>query len=346
MRNTLLSFKAPRRLLNTLLMAALALGATAAGAQGKGETVRIQDYPGTGGLTMRVAIAKGYCTKAGITCQLQTIPSGPLGIQAMLTKSIEVATTSTESTVPAVMKGARMKWIANTYVKNVGLMIGGNHVPTPNAGKPFPAWVQDLKGKKVGVSARGSGTETMTRYLLETAGMKAQDVTFVAVGSPVTAYQALVNKQIDFALSFEPAGTMCELTKQCKSIWRADTDTEPAETFATNGSGIGLILTQDYIDANPHVVAALIKAAHDANAFINAPANFEELVKISESFFKFEMPDGDKLTRALLQRQIKIGAHNEHIDRAAVKATIDYMLKSGQWDKAIDVSEFIDSRAP
>lgn len=346
MRNTLPSLKAPRRLLNTLLTVALAFGATAASAQGKGETVRIQDYPGTGGLTMRVAIAKGYCANAGITCQLQVIPSGPLGIQAMLAKSIEAAVTSTESTVPAVMRGAKMKWVANTYVKNVGLMIAGNHVPTPNAGKPFPAWVQDMKGKKVGVSARGSGTETMTRYFLETAGMKAQDVTFVAVGSPVTAYQALTNKQIDFALSFEPVGTMCELTRQCKPIWRADTDTKPAEIFATNGSGIGLILTQAYIDANPHVVTALIKAAHEANKFINDPANFEELVRISESFYKFEIPDGDKLTRALLQRQIRIGAHDERINRAAVKATIDYMLKSGQWDKAVDVSEFIDSRAP
>ena len=32
--------------------------------------------------------------------------------------------------------------------KNLGLMVVGNHVDAPNAGKPFPAWVADLKGKK------------------------------------------------------------------------------------------------------------------------------------------------------------------------------------------------------
>ncbi len=346
MRNTSLSLRAPKLALHALLATALTFAATAASAQGKGETVRIQDYPGTGSLTTRVAIAKGYCAEAGLTCQLQVIPSGPLGIQAMLAKSIEVAMTATESTVPAVLRGAKLKWIVNVSANNVSLMVAGNHVDTPNAGKPFPAWVKDLKGKKVGVSARGSGTETITRYFLEKAGMKADDVTFVAVGSPVTAFQSLINKQIDFASSFEPVGTMCEVTKQCKSIWRADTDKLPAEVYATNGSGIGLILSQTYIDANPHVVEALIKATAKANKFINDPANFEELVKISNSFFKFDMPGGDELSRALLKRQIQTGAHTERISRPAVKATIDYMLESGQWTKAVDVSEFIDKRAP
>jgi NitT/TauT family transport system substrate-binding protein len=203
-----------------------------------------------------------------------------------------------------------------------------------------------MKGKKVGVTTRGSGVETVVRLMLEEAGMKPGDVTFVAVGGPTTAIPALVNKQIDFASTFEPGATICEVTKQCKVVWRADVNREPAEMFASNGAGAGLYLMQTYIDARPDAVAALIKAAHNANKFINDPANFEELVKISESFFKFDGPDGDKLTRALLQRQIKTGAHNEHVDRNALKATIDYMVKTGQADRAIDVSELVYSHAP
>jgi NitT/TauT family transport system substrate-binding protein len=346
MSNTSQSPKTRGRSFRALLATTLAVVATAAFAQGKGETVRIQDYPGTTGLTMRVAIAKGYCADAGITCQLQVIPGAPLGIQAMLAKSIDAASGSPEAIIPAVLKGAKVKWILNTYANSVGVLLVGNQVATPNAGKPFPAWVHDLKGKKVGVTTRGSGVETVVRLMLEKAGMKANDVTFVAVGGPTTAIPALTNKQIDFAASFEPGGTICEVTKQCKVVWRADTDRQPAEMFASNGAGAGMYLTQAYADAHPDVVTALIKAAHDANKFINDPANFEELVRISESFFKFEGPDGDKLTRTLLQRQIKTGAHNEHVSRTALKSTIDYMVKTGQADRAIDVSELVDSRAP
>lgn len=334
------------RSFKALVAAALAIIATAASAQGKGETVRIQDYPGTAGLTMRVAIAKGFCTDAGIQCQLQVIPSGPLGIQAALAKSIDAAVASPETVIPAVLKGAKMKWVLNTYANSVGVVLVGNHVVGPNAGKPFPAWVQDLKGKKVGVTTRGSGVETVMRFMLEKAGMKAEDVTFVAVGGPTTAIPALTNKQIDFALSFEPGGTMCELSKQCKVAWRGDVDPEPAELFASNGAGAGMFITQAYAHTKPDAVVALVKAAQAANKFIADPANFEELVKISESFYRFDMPGGDQLTRTLLQRQIKTGAHNERVRRAAVKATMDYMIQSGQADKAIDVQELVDARAP
>ena len=44
-------------------------------AQGKGESVKFQDYPGIGNMLVRVAISKGYCEKAGIKCELQMIPA-------------------------------------------------------------------------------------------------------------------------------------------------------------------------------------------------------------------------------------------------------------------------------
>ena len=45
------------------LVAALATPAVVA--QGKGESVKLQDYPGTGNMLLRVAISKGYCEKYG-----------------------------------------------------------------------------------------------------------------------------------------------------------------------------------------------------------------------------------------------------------------------------------------
>jgi hypothetical protein len=61
--------------------ARIILSASPALAQGTGETVRIQDYPATGNMLYRVAIAKGYCEKYGIKCQLQMIPTPRLGLR-------------------------------------------------------------------------------------------------------------------------------------------------------------------------------------------------------------------------------------------------------------------------
>jgi NitT/TauT family transport system substrate-binding protein len=192
-----------------LLAAALALAfAGPAAAQGKGESVKFQDYPGIGNMLVRVAISKGYCDKYGIKCAVQVIPSGPLGAQAMLAKSIDSSLIPAEIMVGAISKGAKMKMVTGGAVSNVAALIGGNHVPQPNADKGWPAFMQDLKGRKVGVTARGSLMETTTTWMLLKAGMKAEDVSFVAVGGPNTAYGALVSKQVDAIMMFEPAGAM------------------------------------------------------------------------------------------------------------------------------------------
>ncbi|MFZ4756823.1 MAG: hypothetical protein ACOYLX_01490, partial [Burkholderiaceae bacterium] len=86
---------------------ALATGAAPVAAQGKGETVKFQDYPGLGNMLVKVAIAKGYCEKAGIKCELQTIPAAPLGMQAMLAKSIDSALGPADVMNGAIIRGAK-----------------------------------------------------------------------------------------------------------------------------------------------------------------------------------------------------------------------------------------------
>jgi len=330
-----------------ILAAVFALAhASPAMAQGKGETVKFQDYPGIGNMLVRVAISKGYCDKYGIKCVAQSIPSGPLGAQAMLAKSIDSALIPAEIMVGAINKGAKMKMVVGGAVSNVSALIGGNHVPQPNADKGWPAFMQDLKGRKIGVTARGSLMETTTTWMLLKAGMKAEDVTFVAVGGPNTAYGALVSKQVDAIMMFEPAGSMCAVLGTCRVIWRGATEKQPAEQYALNGGGNGLVFTQEYIDRNPQVIEAVIKAIRDAEAFINNPASFDEVVKIAESYFKFEMPKGDEVLRASLRIANDANTYRAAINRNAIKAGLDFLVETKQIEKAPPVSEFVFDKAP
>jgi NitT/TauT family transport system substrate-binding protein len=329
-----------------LLAAALAFAfAGPAAGQGKGEAVKFQDYPGIGNMLPRVAISKGYCDKYGIKCGVQPIPSGPLGAQAMLAKSIDSALIPAEVMVGAINKGAKMKMVTGGAVSNVAALIGGNHVPQPNAGKGWPAFMQDLKGRKVGVTSRGSLMETTTTWMLLKAGLKAEDVSFVAVGGPNTAYGALVSKQVDAIMMFEPAGAMCTVLGTCRVIWRG-TEKLPAEQYALNGGGNGLVFTQEYIDRNPQVIEAVIKAIKDADAFINNPANFDETARIAETYFKFDMPKGDEVLRMALRLANDAKTYSAAINRNAIKAGLDFLVETKQIDKAPPVSEFVYDKAP
>lgn len=332
--------------ISVALAAAVALSFPAAFAQGKGETVRFQDFPGTGNMLVRVAIAKGYCEKHGIKCQTQMIPSGPLGAQALLAGSIEAGMFVPEVGIMAKKKGAKIKAVVGAAVGNVFILVAGNHVETPNASKGFPAFMQDFKGKKIGVAARGSGGEISFDWMLKKAGMKSNDVTYVAVGAGNTAYAAVVNKQVDGLMLFEPAGSMCDVYKTCKVIWRGAEDRQPRELYAVNGGSTSNWFRQDYIEQNPHVIDAVIGAVKDAEQFANNPSNFEELNAIVSSYFKFDLPNGDHLMSVVIKRMLDQRQYVAGINRDAVKATIDFMVETKQIEGPIPVSNIVFDKAP
>jgi NitT/TauT family transport system substrate-binding protein len=323
-----------------------ALLAPAAQAQGKGEIVKFQDYPGLGNMLVRVAIAKGFCEKAGIKCELQVIPASPLGAQAMMANSITSFFGPTEVANSAVLKGSKMKMVTGGAVSMVFQLVAGNHLETPDAAKGWPHFMQDFKGKKIGVTSRGSGTEIWMAWMLQKAGIKPEDVSFVAVGGPATAYGALVSKQVDALMMFNPIGAMCEVLKTCKVIYRAATDPQPAEMFALNGGGNGLFFMQDYIDKNPQAIEAVIRAMKEAEAFINNPANFDEVNKIAAQFSKFDMPKGDEILTTALRSTIDARMYRAAIDRKAIQATLDLLVATKQIERAAPLSELIYDKAP
>jgi NitT/TauT family transport system substrate-binding protein len=120
-----------------------------------------------------------------------------------------------------MLKGARVKAVAGGFLLNPALIVISNQLSAPNASKGYPAIMQDLEGEKIGVLVRGGDAEFQFILMLQKAGLKADDVSFVAVGAPNTSYPALISGQVDAVMSFEPQGTMCELMKTCREVWRA-----------------------------------------------------------------------------------------------------------------------------
>ena len=323
--------------------AALACGASFA--QGDLKEVKFQDYPSSGGnMLVRVAIAKGYCEKYGIKCSLRMIPSAPLGLQVLTADSIDVAMTPLPVEVSAVQRGAKVKAIAGAAVNNVGVLVVVNQALGPNAGKGFPASIQDLKGKKIGVTARGGSAELQVRLLLEKAGLKPDDVTVVAVGGPNTAMPMMLSGQIDAAFSYEPAGAICEISKKCKVLYRASDDKEPAMIYATNGAQQNFVVKQEMIDRNPQLVDAIVKAMTDAQNFVQDPKNFDEVKAISMKFFKLKMPQGEEITAASLNG--KLGGYRVGITRSAVKATVDMMLYQKVIREPVTAEKLLYEKAP
>ncbi|WP_076861022.1 ABC transporter substrate-binding protein [Bradyrhizobium mercantei] len=312
-------------------------------AEGSETLVKIQDYPGVGNVLFRVAAAKGYCEKHGLKCQLQMVPSGPLGGQALLAKSIDAAFVPPDVQINTALKGAVTKAIMSITQRNPFQLVIRNDLPTPNAGNGFPAFMSDLKGKKIGVPARGSAAEQLFKFLAAKAGLSPEDFTFVAVGSPNTSYGSLISKQVDASMTFEPSSSMCDVLKTCRTLYVAATATEPQEIFKTNGACANLVVTQETID-KPGLVSALIAAAKDAEAFVQDPANFDEVFKIVTGYFKLDLPMGDKIIEASLR--FSMPAYRVAISRSALQQFADNMLTMKQIEAPFQTSSLLYADAP
>ncbi|WP_430331862.1 ABC transporter substrate-binding protein [Rhodococcus sp. ACT016] len=189
---------------------ALSLGAcsssagASSGADGEGAVLKVGLSRGVpADLMTYVAKNEGFFDQRGVNVELVTMDNANSLATALISNDIAVDTMVPALMWPAIDKGACVKAMGGTVgnsmevIAQPGTEIKGD--PTdPNT------TVKNLKGKTIGVIARGSGTELWISALLSAAGMDpAKDVTFVAVGAPATAVQAFKAKQVD-ALYYGP----------------------------------------------------------------------------------------------------------------------------------------------
>lgn len=300
-------------------------------------TLRIQDFPGLGNFLVRVANANGLCEKHGVKCELRTIPAAPLGVQTLLAGDIEVAFPPPEVLLQAVNKGADLRIVGSGAREPVFFLMAAAGLETPNAAKGYPAVMQDFKGKKIGVTARGSGAEYQLVEMLKGAGMKPDDVTMVAVGSPNTAFPAIANKQIDGLVLFSPMDGFCEVSKACRVVVDPRQGQGPAEILKGSGAAVVQVMRTDFATKNAAAVAGFGRAMREAEVILQNPANFAAMLKVAQDTFTINAPGGEKVLEVSLRNSMK--SFKFDVEPKAVQHIAESMHRSGQIDKVVDTAK-------
>jgi sulfonate transport system substrate-binding protein len=120
--------------------------------------------------------------------------------------------------------------------------------------------ITDLKGKNLGVTDLGSGTQTVTSALLGQKGVSADQVKWVAVGAGNTFIAAINQQRIDAGMTTEP--TISRLVQSGQGKVLVDLRT-PASTRAALGGDypfIGLFMRTDYLNNHKDVTQRLVNA--------------------------------------------------------------------------------------
>jgi NitT/TauT family transport system substrate-binding protein len=332
------------------IVLATSLGRAAAQTpRANGETLGIQNYASTtGNMHAVIAKEKGFCEKYNFKCEIRAINSTSLGLQALVGKTIDITQGGADLVGAAVAAGAEVVIVGTSLPANILSISVRNDVPMPSREKGYPGLMNDFKGKRIGVSARGSSSEKYFNAMLKDGGLKPEDVTYVAVGSPSTTYTALaVGKQIDAAIMFQPLTQLCQFNKTCETIIDMTIGEGPKSLQATIGANIVFVARKEMVESNPKLMEAFYAAMTDAAAWLHDPKNFDELVKIYTPMISFgDMAGADEMRRNWIKSVIPAYSKDLKVNVSALQELMDFSLENNIIDMKVDAKKVLWDKAP
>lgn len=245
------------------------------------DTVKISAFQGSFvALPIYVASDLHLFEKHGVTAEL-VYGTGIQVTNILISGAAQFGAFAVEHGLLVRSKGQDVKLLVVAQTAPPFDIIVRNGVPTPNAGKPYPAPLKDLKGLRVGISSPGASTDETIKYLLRQVGLDpATDVRLVPVGGPNTQVAGLKNGLIDADMAFDPVQMVAiHDLKIARSIMDIEGGQGPAmfQPYAYNG----LWAHASYIKAHPAVAKAVVAAVVEAEQMINDPKQMDQIVKLA-----------------------------------------------------------------
>ncbi len=233
----------------------------------------------------------GYFQAEGVDVELLQFQGGSEVTAAMLGRSIDIQTTTTDRPILLAEKGQKTKNLVSIIDRVAQTVIVRNDENVAYGD------LKGLKGKKLGITTPGSGTDVYLRYYLKTAGLDPdKDVSIIGVGTPANMIAALQSKQVDGLNAIEPAASQAlDVMKIAK----------PVLDVAKDGPGIfkampflSLSATSQWIDSHPELAKKVIRAQVKANNDMRADP--QKVVPVAKKYFEKIDP---ALAETILKKQ-------------------------------------------
>jgi NitT/TauT family transport system substrate-binding protein len=183
---------------------------------------------------------QGVFKKNGLDVKLTLLNSSSQLVAALVSNSVQVGAGTARTTAQGIMKGLDLKYVALPI----------SHYYLEMWGKPSVTSLDDLKGKKIGLSSPGSLGDASLDAALAAKGWSASDVKKTFLKSTPAEVTALENGAVDAIVTQPPTGTQTR-SKGFKKIM--DFTQYPAAANAYT-------VKSDYLAKNNKAVAAFVKS--------------------------------------------------------------------------------------
>ena len=155
-------------------------------------------------LPLTVAERLGYFSAAGLQVQIDDYGSGAAALQALLSGRADVCAGAFKHTLS--LQSRRQYCTAFVVEGRAPQVVTAVSL----RGLPDYRSIEDLRSRRIGVSALGATTHLAASLVLSRGNLHAGDVTYVPVGLGASAAQALQKGQIDALATLDPLVTRLE----------------------------------------------------------------------------------------------------------------------------------------
>jgi len=204
---------------------------------------------------------QGLFAKQGISAELTVYRSGAETFEAMAAGAADIHLNSAALVAAGRKKGVNSKAVAGAALGYYGwyLMVRSDSAVTK---------VADLEGRKVGITATGSGSDILARWTM--TDRKLHFTTVALGGSGLVPN--LLSGNVDAVVLYSPLSFQVMQQKQARSLLDFGAEVPPQLT--------GLwIATDAFIKDKPELVQKTLNALYGGLAFLKAPANREVAIK-------------------------------------------------------------------
>jgi len=270
-----------------------------------------------------VAHDAGLFQKEGLEDQIILIPSGSQLAQVVVAGEVEVGSLNGSSAMAAALKGADMKVIGNSVNKMIFSIYA----------RPEVKSIEQLKGKKIGISRFGSSTDISARYALRKFNIDPQkDVTILQMGAMRSIMGGLQNGAIDAGLVSPPTQFAVD-----RMGFREIVNITDMDLAFPNPS---LVAQGEIIKKKPDLINRFMRAY--VRGIHRARTDKELTVKSIAKYSKIEDP-------VVLQKSYdmyvgKVLEKAPYINMQGMKNALDDLARNDPAAKAARPEQFVDTR--
>lgn len=265
-----------------------------------------------------VAQASGFFRDENLDVEL--IQMRPGTSSAALYNGDVFATLTFGSTIAAIVSGFPFKVVAVLTVKPIHYLVARPEIQT----------IQDLKGKRLGVSQL-LGTDEFAAYaILDALGLSAKDVKSIALGDEAVRREALRRGMVD-ASAVAPPGPI-QLAREGFRILGGPTDVKIGSPSA------GLTVTEKNLKERPDVVRKLSRALLRGLRLIHD--NGDATKKIMSKWLNLS----SQVAADSYQLIVASFSLDGEADEMTLKAVIEARRKSSKVEKETPLEQIVDFR--